>query len=189
MHVQGPPGSYQPFSYTQEQEPHVPRAASPPSQPFPSSTARPPTPQMPPKRVDELMSEFHEFDSVHGGSVSPAPAPFSTRPAAPHPHVTVTELEDEPPRPAPAPVRAPAPTTPGPEVYYPPGSSSFQPRPAAVVAEQQAHPVADGGSLALDRKRRERDKRRDREEGGDKQGAAVIPICLPLCCAAPCVIM
>ena len=26
-------------------------------------------------------------------------------------------------------------------------------------------------------------------EAGDKQGAAVIPICLPLCCAAPCVIM
>ena len=26
-------------------------------------------------------------------------------------------------------------------------------------------------------------------EGEGKQGAAVIPICLPMCCAAPCVIM
>jgi hypothetical protein len=57
-----------------------------------------------------------------------------------------------------------------------------------VVATQEVHPVADGGSLALERKGR-REKERRREEGGDKQGAAVIPICLPLCCAAPCVIM
>jgi hypothetical protein len=28
-----------------------------------------------------------------------------------------------------------------------------------------------------------------KEESGEKGGAAVIPICLPLCCAAPCVIM
>ena len=30
---------------------------------------------------------------------------------------------------------------------------------------------------------------RTKEESGEKGGAAVIPICLPLCCAAPCVIM
>ena len=30
---------------------------------------------------------------------------------------------------------------------------------------------------------------KSREETGEKGGAAVIPICLPLCCAAPCVIM
>ena len=30
---------------------------------------------------------------------------------------------------------------------------------------------------------------RSKEESGEKGGAAVIPICLPLCCAAPCVIM
>ena len=38
--------------------------------------------------------------------------------------------------------------------------------------------------------RRNKDRAHDRgAEGRDKQGAAVIPICLPLCCAAPCVIM
>ena len=30
---------------------------------------------------------------------------------------------------------------------------------------------------------------KSKEETGEKGGAAVIPICLPLCCAAPCVIM
>ena len=193
--LQGPPGSYQPFSYTETTDSSrggaPPRSPSPQptAVPFPSSSARPPTPQMPPKRVEELMSEFQEFDSTHGGSVSPAPAPFSVRPAAQprqHGHVTVTELEDEPPKLQPSPPRKPAASTPGPDVYYPPEFTNTS--PPAVVATQEVHPVADGGSLALERKgRRERERRR--EEGGDKQGAAVIPICLPLCCAAPCVIM
>ena len=142
---------------------------------------------MPPKRVEELMSEFQEFDSNHGGSVSPAPAPFTVRPAAQprqHGHVTVTELEDEPPKPQPSPPRKPAASTPGPDVYYPPEFTNAS--PPAVIATQEVHPVADGGSLALERKGR---RERRREDGGDKQGAAVIPICLPLCCAAPCVIM
>jgi len=193
--LQGPPGSYQPFSYTETTDSSrgtaLPRSPSPQptAVPFPSSSARPPTPQMPPKRVEELMSEFQEFDSTHGGSVSPAPAPFSVRPAAQprqHGHVTVTELEDEPPKLQPSPPRKPAASTPGPDVYYPPEFANTS--PPAVVATQEVHPVADGGSLALERKGR-REKERRREEGGDKQGAAVIPICLPLCCAAPCVIM
>jgi len=196
--LQGPPGSYQPFSYTETTDSSrggggaPPRSPSPQptAVPFPSSSARPPTPQMPPKRVEELMSEFQEFDSTHGGSVSPAPAPFSVRPAAAQPrqhgHVTVTELEDEPPKLQPSPPRKPAASTPGPDVYYPPEFTNTS--PPAVVATQEVHPVADGGSLALERKGR-REKERRREEGGDKQGAAVIPICLPLCCAAPCVIM
>ena len=195
--LQGPPGSYQPFSYTETTDSSRGGGAAPPRSPspqptavpFPSSSARPPTPQMPPKRVEELMSEFQEFDSTHGGSVSPAPAPFSVRPAAQprqHGHVTVTELEDEPPKLQPSPPRKPAASTPGPDVYYPPEFTNTS--PPAVVATQEVHPVADGGSLALERKGR-REKERRREEGGDKQGAAVIPICLPLCCAAPCVIM
>ena len=195
--LQGPPGSYQPFSYTETTDSSrgggvgaaPPRSPSPQhtAVPFPSSSARPPTPQMPPKRVEELMSEFQEFDSNHGGSVSPAPAPFTVRPAAQprqHGHVTVTELEDEPPKPQPSPPRKPAASTPGPDVYYPPEFTNAS--PPAVIATQEVHPVADGGSLALERKGR---RERRREDGGDKQGAAVIPICLPLCCAAPCVIM
>ena len=63
-----------------------------------------------------------------------------------------------------------------------------------LISDQASHPVGDGGSMSLHEKgrgeRRNRDRAHDRgAEGGDKQGAAVIPICLPLCCAAPCVIM
>jgi len=51
--LQGPPGSYQPFSYTETTDPRSP-SPQPTAVPFPSSSARPPTPQMPPKRVEEL---------------------------------------------------------------------------------------------------------------------------------------
>ena len=40
---------------------------------FPATSARSPTPQHMPKQVDELMSEFQEFDSTISNSVSPKP--------------------------------------------------------------------------------------------------------------------
>jgi len=219
---QGPPGSNQPFSYTSNESPpsYSPDLGppsyytkynsskstsrsqtdnSPPAVAFPSQAARSPTPQMPPKRIDELMSEFHEFDSVHSGG-SPTPPMFS-KPKPNNSTVVVTELPDEPPQHIkldpvphihePSPPKAAASGPKGPDVYYPPGSefTKAAPVPAPVV-----HPAGDGGSMSLETKGRGKDrdkgKYHDRgADGGDKQGAAVIPICLPLCCAAPCVIM
>ena len=49
------------------------------------------TPQSPPKKVEELMSEFQEFDTSHG-SVSPTPAMFS------RPRPELAEQHDGPPR-------------------------------------------------------------------------------------------
>jgi len=219
---QGPPGSNQPFSYTSNESPpsyspdlgppsyytkyNSSKSTSrsqtdntPPAVAFPSQAARSPTPQMPPKRIDELMSEFHEFDSVHSGG-SPTPPMFS-KPKPNNSTVVVTELPDEPPQHIkldpvphihePSPPKAAASGPKGPDVYYPPGSefTKAAPVPAPVV-----HPAGDGGSMSLETKGRGKDrdkgKYHDRgADGGDKQGAAVIPICLPLCCAAPCVIM
>ena len=166
------------------------KPASSPSSPLPTSVSFPnhqprsPTPQMPPKRVEELMSEFHEFENVHSGG-SPTPPMFSP------PKVQSLEINELPDGPAPhqPQVREASPppvprsvNKPGPEVYYPPGAEFTK-------TVQTVHPVGDGGSLSLGPGRRERRERQERGEGGDKQGAAVIPICLPLCCAAPCVIM
>jgi len=219
---QGPPGSNQPFSYTSNESPpsyspdlgppsyytkynsskstsRSQTDSTPPAVAFPSQAARSPTPQMPPKRIDELMSEFHEFDSVHSGG-SPTPPMFS-KPKPNNSTVVVTELPDEPPQHIkldpvphihePSPPKAAVSGPKGPDVYYPPGSefTKAAPVPAPVV-----HPAGDGGSMSLETKGRGKDrdkgKYHDRgADGGDKQGAAVIPICLPLCCAAPCVIM
>ena len=140
------------------------------------------------------MSEFHEFDNGHSGS-SPTPAMFSPSQKTGH-SLEIAELPDGPfpsqgrveAQPV---VREASPPPPrsvnkaGPEVYYPPGAEF------TTKTVQATHPVADGGSLSLQGPGR-RDKRERGErlgEAGDKQGAAVIPICLPLCCAAPCVIM
>lgn len=218
---QGLPGSNQPFSYTATESPppsHSPDLgppsyytkynsskttsrsqvdSTPPAVAFPSQTARSPTPQMPPKRIDDLMSEFHEFDSVHSGG-SPTPPMFS-KPKPNNSTVVVTELPDEPPQHVrldpvphihePSPPKA-APNGPkGPDVYYPPGSEFTKAAPAPVP-----HPTGDGGSMSLETKGRGKDREKGKyhdrgADSGDKQGAAVIPICLPLCCAAPCVIM
>merc|ERR1712106_1084227 len=217
----GPPGTNQPFSYLPDTSPPAtpeqsyyskysstntnsvpPREVSPPISPipFPSQTTRSPTPQSPPKRVDELMSEFREFDSVHSGG-SPVPPMFSNNST-----VEVTELPDGPPEHTreepepqvrdPSPTKAarqiPVPAPKGPDVYYPPGSEFTA--PMKEEHEEPAKVVADGGSLSLaGDKRAKAAKERSRHdkgaETGEKQGAAVIPICLPLCCAAPCVIL
>jgi len=217
---QGIPGSNQPFSYTPAESP-PPQSpdlgqpsyyskynsskvtskttidTNPPSVAFPSQTPRSPTPQMPPKRVDELMSEFHEFDTAHSGG-SPTPPMFS-KPKPNNSTVVVTELPDEPPQHVrldpvphvhePSPPKS-APAAPkGPDVYYPPGSEFTKAVPAP-----SPRPPADGGSMSLETKGRGKDREKGKYhdrggDGADKQGAAVIPICLPLCCAAPCVIM
>ena len=219
----GPPGSGQPFTYTNEPAPPAPSKSPDLSQPsyytkynsvkqvntttttnnrtvpFPNQpTARSPTPQSPPKQIDELMSEFHEFDSVHKGG-SPTPAMFF-KPG--NSTVEVTELPDEPPNQVrldptpvvrePTPPKAdPAPAVPkGPQIYYPPGAEFSK-------AEPTPRPVADGGSMSLAeadgkgkaKASRARWERESGQEGDKQQGAAVIPICLPLCCAAPCVIL
>jgi len=213
---QGPPGSNQPFSYSDSPDPVCPSSSpdqfhprqsskyeqvTSPVQAFPSASARPPTPQMPPKRVEELMSEFSDFDWTQGGSVSPTHASFSR--AAPAPkhegHITVTELEDQVGSGSPSP-RHTVSSPPGPQVYYPPGAEFTQgghtsDTTPVQVTSQEIHTSQHGDMEPKERKGkreadRERQGRRDRgEQGADKQGAAVIPICLPLCCAAPCVIM
>ena len=203
----------QPSYYAKYSASPAPRSPPPQPQPPPTSVAFPQhapraqTPQMPPKRVEELMSEFQEFE-CGGGSSGPA----SSFPRA---GVEVTELADGPhhvtldPEPqvrevSPPPARTA--NTKGPEVYYPPGAEftksvqvtqDIHPQPGHWThthLPQASHPVADGGSMSLQEKGRGERRRQERghergQEGGDKQGAAVIPICLPLCCAAPCVIM
>ena len=183
------PAPEQPSYYTKfnSSKPSSSSSPLPTSVSFPNHQPRSPTPQMPPKRVEELMSEFQEFDNVHSGN-SPTPPMFSPSQKPQH-TLEIAELPDGPPPSQPY-VREASPPPPrsvnkaGPEVYYPPGAEFTK-------SVQASHPVADGGSLSLQGPAR-RDKRERAErlgEGGDKQGAAVIPICLPLCCAAPCVIM
>ena len=80
----------QPSYYTKYSS-AAPSSPLPTSVAFPNHQPRSGTPQSPPKRVEELMSEFQEFDTGPG-SVSPTPAMFS------RPQVEVSELPDGPPQ-------------------------------------------------------------------------------------------
>ena len=149
--------------------------------------------QSPPKRVDELMTELSEFDSSihHTGFVEPAerPSPPRTKYREPSPE----PYRPPPPREA-SPVRKQQ-STPGPAVYYPPGD---------MYSASKSKTTTDAGPVVLEttqhkslydgkgRPQSAASSRKDRDRGADsdgKSGAAVVPICLPLCCAAPCVIM
>jgi hypothetical protein len=66
-------------------------------------------------------------------------------------------------------------------VYYPPGNLySADSQQSEVIM----HP-------STERKKKDRSDKKTRNDGDfeNTQGAAVVPICLPLCCAAPCVIL
>ena len=180
---------------------------------FPTSAVPPHlgshTIQSPPKRVDELMSELADFDPSIQPSDIAEPTP-SHRSRSRHTETVVTDQRhgddhDYPraQRRSPSPIRpTKQASTPGPPVYYPPGevfgSTKTQagsqqarpaptPAPAALTAEQS---TADG---AKDRAHMRKEYGyKDKGRGGEsdsKGGAAVVPICLPLCCAAPCVIL
>jgi len=121
----------------------------------------------------------------------------------------VTELRDDDhdyprrQRRSPSPVRpSKQSSTPGPPVYYPPGEvfgttksqsqtgSMAKPLAATPVAVTADQSTADGGRGRAQMRREYGYK--DKGRGGEsesKGGAAVVPICLPLCCAAPCVIL
>jgi hypothetical protein len=76
----------------------------------------------------------------------------------------------------------------GPPIYYPPGQVFVPP------AESQALMSAEGGGkgkakmkMEKQYKAKEKSKQSHSEKGG--QGAVPVPVCLPVCCAAPCTIM
>jgi len=79
----------------------------------------------------------------------------------------------------------PTKNTPGPPVYYPTGDLFT--KNEKDVAAREAELSAQGQYFSASYAREKGSK--SKEESGEKGGAAVIPICLPLCCAAPCVIM
>jgi len=80
----------------------------------------------------------------------------------------------------------PAPRTinkPGPPVYYP--TKDLYTKTEGEVATKQEGSKGEYFSASYAREKGSSSK----HETGEKGGAAVVPICLPLCCAAPCSIM
>merc|ERR1712226_739309 len=180
---------------------------------FPTNGSPTKLQQNPPKRVDELMTELSEFDpSIQPtGFVEPTGPPKSHITETSYSTKTTTENDfggarNFRDRSASPPVK-PQPSTPGPAVYYPPGEifasskgkydsldNNATPKPAATPVVHASHSTslegARSGKGSAKAEYGYKAKGRYQEAQSDgKQGAAVVPICLPLCCAAPCVIL
>merc|ERR1719369_2098609 len=153
------------------------------------------------------MTELSEFDpSIQHASFA-EPASTTTTHSVSRTKYTMDEEADSHLRrrnrePSPIATSPKQPSTPGPAVYYPPGELfSTNSRNDEIIVPASA---AGGQSATLDTTTSSNGARAARakvraeygykekgryQEAESKQGAAVVPICLPLCCAAPCVIL
>ena len=201
-------------SYSQNQN-HSSGPASFPSCPSPSPN-RGPSIQTPPKKVDDLMTELSEFDPSiqHIGFKEPVAPARSNKYSSSHQqsHFSSSnhhdeELDSRYKKREPSPIRpVKQPTAPsGPAVYYPPGELFSSTRNNETLnSDISVSPISPAGqashatTMETTSSSRGRAKMRAEygykekgrySEGDTKQGAAVVPICLPLCCAAPCVIL
>nr|XP_014090733.1 uncharacterized threonine-rich GPI-anchored glycoprotein PJ4664.02 isoform X2 [Bactrocera oleae]XP_036213292.1 uncharacterized threonine-rich GPI-anchored glycoprotein PJ4664.02 isoform X2 [Bactrocera oleae]XP_036213301.1 uncharacterized threonine-rich GPI-anchored glycoprotein PJ4664.02 isoform X2 [Bactrocera oleae]XP_036213309.1 uncharacterized threonine-rich GPI-anchored glycoprotein PJ4664.02 isoform X2 [Bactrocera oleae]XP_036213318.1 uncharacterized threonine-rich GPI-anchored glycopro len=133
--------------------------------PFPVDGVEYPTNTSPPQKVDELMQSFGQVDSVDRADLStPRKREIETAVATPSQHVPTINKA-------------------GKEVYYPPGHEIM-----LTKREEMAAGSAAGGRWAKGSGMYEYESGY-KSKTKTKQGGAVVPICLPLCCAMPCSIM
>ncbi|XP_046393192.1 extensin isoform X2 [Ischnura elegans] len=164
-------------------QPGIPEPNDRSPRPFPvDETDTLPSPQQPPKRLDDLMASFGDTSPIEPPQQRPEPHPVTTT------RYTVEEKVASPPPPvsegngvgpkaagtraAPSPDRPKTTNIAGPPVYYPPGVEMFAKKDAPVQAKMKESESSSKG-----------------ESKSGAAGAAVVPVCLPLCCAMPCVIM
>lgn len=149
--------------------------------PFPTPSPTPHEDQRPPKELNELMSSFTETDMSHT-SVRQHALDLEQRAQRQQ------QQQHQPPRgpPTPPPVRKEeqivSRNVAGPPVYYPPGAETFQ------QSEMSMSQREGGGAWAKGKGKYEY-KMKQRSKESSKTGKALVPVCLPLCCAMPCTIM
>ncbi|XP_021925255.1 mucin-5AC-like isoform X2 [Zootermopsis nevadensis] len=159
----------------EEQQPLLPR-------PFPTPT--PNTNNQPPKRLDDLMASFSDTESTHHyppeKHTHQSPVPYSegstgVAVVTPTPNATVVAAATS----AATSDRPKTKNITGPPVYYPPGVELFAKKEESMAMQGKKA----SGSYEYEHAKESKSK------NGSSGGAAVVPVCLPLCCAMPCVIM
>lgn len=135
----------------------------------------------PPKRVEDLMATLGEngqitYMSKHTHHTENGAGPKKPRERSP-PKVTMVE---EPLDSKNVPVSSK--NVAGPPVYYPPGHEMFAKKESEAAAwrAQGEYAKASGKYMY---------EAESKSKTTSKSGAAVVPVCLPLCCAMPCSIM
>jgi len=170
-------------THPEEQQPLLPRPF-----PTPSPTPTPNTDSQPPKRLDDLMASFSDTESTHHfppeKHTYPSQPPYSeasngiavvtqastaTADAATKAAVAVPAAKD----------RQKTKNIAGPPVYYPPGVELFAKKEESMAMQGKK----ESGRYEYEYSKESKSK------SNSSGGAAVVPVCLPLCCAMPCVIM
>ncbi|XP_017466441.1 PREDICTED: nuclear pore complex protein DDB_G0274915 isoform X1 [Rhagoletis zephyria] len=133
--------------------------------PFPVDGVEYPVKSSPPQKVDDLMQSFGQVESVDNTDLStPRKREIETAVAAPSQHIPTVNKA-------------------GKEVYYPPGHDMM-----ITKREEMSAGSAAGGRWAKGSGMYEYESGY-KSKSKTKQGGAMVPICLPLCCAMPCSIM
>ncbi|XP_063700921.1 uncharacterized protein LOC134831191 [Culicoides brevitarsis] len=131
----------------------------------------------PPKRVEDLMATF--------GDTSVTETNYLRRREVAEKPITPTRIEEKQrtlvPIQNPDDQRESTKNVAGSPVYYPPGHEMFEKKEEAAV-------WTAAGGMARGRGEYEY-KAEAKQKSKSKSGAAVVPVCLPLCCAMPCSIM
>ncbi|XP_023727276.1 mucin-5AC isoform X3 [Cryptotermes secundus] len=168
----------------EEQQPLLPRPF-----PTPSPTPAPNTNSQPPKRLDDLMASFSDTESTHhyptekhthqspppyaegiNGVAVVTPTPNATAKTALSAAVTTSAAVKDRPK---------TKNITGPPVYYPPGVELFAKKEESLATQGKKESGRYEYEYGKDSK----------SKSSSSGGAAVVPVCLPLCCAMPCVIM
>ncbi|XP_067629800.1 probable serine/threonine-protein kinase nek3 [Eurosta solidaginis] len=133
--------------------------------PFPVDGMEYPIDSSPPRKVDELMQSLGQIESADKTDLStPRKREIETAVATPNQLVPTVNKA-------------------GKEVYYPPGHEMM-----ITKREEMSAGSAAGGRWAKGSGMYEYESG-SRSKSKTKQGGAMVPICLPLCCAMPCSIM
>lgn len=201
QHNKYPGGAYE------SREPVTPK-------PFPTNTQIPIGEQNPPKKLDELMASFHDGrrtyateyrssarETERAETVDLQRSPSFERNLRPS-NVKATQIYSQhqvqqlqapvneivpPPTPPPQKPKTPPATksVAGPPVYYPPGVELFTKKEE--IMEQQS--AGGKGKMKGKAKMKYKYEKSEKSKEKSSKGMAAVPVCLPVCCAMPCVIM
>lgn len=75
----------------------------------------------------------------------------------------------------------------GPPVFYPPGQMFTRTEQDSMKQEMEGG--KGKGKMKMERSHKEKEKMKSKHSEKGGEGAVPVPVCLPVCCAAPCTIM
>uniref|UniRef100_A0A182WLN7 Uncharacterized protein n=1 Tax=Anopheles minimus TaxID=112268 RepID=A0A182WLN7_9DIPT len=138
----------------------------------------------PPRRLDDLMATFGEDGQIIYQSKVTSQTENGTGPRRPSPEKNGTGPKpiDDTVDQKTAPNQLASKNIAGPPVYYPPGHEMFAKKEMEASGWRSQGEYAKASGMY-------KYEAESKSKSSSKSGAAVVPVCLPLCCAMPCSIM